>query len=398
MTAPSRPGHSDRDHEAAASHESPQRPPTITQDGHTLFAYVASLQRAAGNHAVTEIFLGTRPVQRTPAEDLDADAFKERATRARDFKGQAEPGNVRGTFDDGKGKTPIEAFFFPGTSDRRAMVIGGVHGTEASGVEVVNDLLENLRKPTAPPLFYSVIVVPVLFPENLRLGSRLTPSAPEDPNRNFPRVGQTLADATAAGKGKPVDSQGRPIEPENVVLIDLLERFQPERIASVHGHGEPPKDPAPGKDMPGIFVDPRTATPAIKAEDEALTLRMAKAAKAKGVRVPGNWLGTPQETSEYPPNAPKLSKGISLGGYGPAATAARPGMTTITVEVYGNATSAKSADGAARKKELESLASVLQDIFLAPPSADTDRNLPAPVPEEDFSGPPLKPWQHPYPR
>jgi len=323
-----------------------------------------------------------------------ADAFNERATRAHDHKWPAERGNIKGSFDAGKGKGPVEAFFFPGSSDRRAMVIGGVHGTEGSGVEVVNDLLDNLRKPDAPTPFYSVIVVPVLFPENLKLGKRLTPGAPEDPNRNFPAVSQTLAQATAAGRGQPIDTERRPIEPENVILIDLIERFQPERIASVHGHSVPTK-PAHGQDMPGIFVDPRNTSPEAKADDQALTLRMAKAAKAKGVRVPGNWVGDPAETSEYPPDAPKLSKGVSLGGYGPTAAGARPAMTTITVEVYGNVTSDKSTDGAARKKELESLAGVLQDLFLGPPA---EVAAPPLLPEESLSGPPLKPWQHPYPR
>jgi len=70
-------------------------------------------------------------------------------------------------------------------------------------------------------------------------------------------------------------------------------------------------------------------------------------------------------------------------------------MTTITVEVYGNATSDKSADGAARKKELESLASVIQELFLGPPAETAAPTL---MPEENLSGPPLKPWQHPYPR
>jgi hypothetical protein len=82
-----------------------------------------------------------------------------------------------------------------------------------------------------------------------------------------------------------------------------------------------------------------------------------------------NWLGTKNETSEYPPGAPKLSKGVSLGDYGPKATDARPAMTVVTVKVFGNAMSEQSKDGAARKKELESLATVLRDIFLGPPAS-----------------------------
>jgi hypothetical protein len=296
------------------------------------------------------------------------DAFKERATRAHDHKWATEAGNIEGSFDAGKGKTSVEAFFFPGTSDRRAMIIGGVHGSEGSGVEVVNDLLADMRQPAAVPPYYSVIVVPVLFPENLKMGFRTTGDKGDDPNRNFPAIGKTL-DQARDKKRVPRDSQGRRIEPENVILIDLIERFQPERIASVHGHSEPPSSPVVGKDMPGIFDDPRAGA-AEKKADDALALEMAKGASQKGVRVPGNWLGDKKnETSEYPPGAPKMSKGVSLGDYGPKKTDARPAITVVTVEVFGNATSEKSKDGAARKQELESLATVLRDIFLGPPAA-----------------------------
>jgi len=296
------------------------------------------------------------------------DAFKERATRAHDHKWAAEAGNIEGSFEAGKGKTSVEAFFFPGTSDRRAMIIGGVHGSEGSGVEVVNDLLAGMRKPDAVPPYYSVIIVPVVFPENLKLGFRTTGDKGDDPNRNFPAVGKTL-DQAKDKKHVPRDSQGRRIEPENVILIDLIERFQPERIASVHGHSEPPPTPVVGKDMPGIFDDPRAGADEKKADD-ALALEMAEAASKKGVRVPGNWLGDKKnETSEYPPGAPKMSKGVSLGDYGPKKTDARPAITVVTVEVFGYATSEKSEDGAARKKELESLDTVLRDIFLGPPTS-----------------------------
>lgn len=44
-------------------------------------------------------------------------------------------------------------------------------------------------------------------------------------------------------------------------------------------------------------------------------------------------------------------------------------MTVVTVEAYGyDASEEKSKAGAERKKELESLANVVQDIFLGPPN------------------------------
>ena len=293
-----------------------------------------------------------------------AEAFKQRADRAKAHKWAAEPGNIEGSFDTGKGKTPVEAYFFRGTTDRRALVIGGIHGTEPSGVEVVNDLLEDLRKPGTPPPYFSLIVVPVVFPEQLKAKRRpILGTNDLDPNRNFPAIGQSLAEAKDK-KGDFRDAEGRVIAPENVILIDLIERFQPERIASVHGHSPPRKG---RKDMPGIFADPRSGD-AEKQADAALSLKMATAAAAKGVRVPGNRLGAKDETSVYPPDAYKMTTGKSLGDYGPRPTSARPAANVITVEVFGDdATDEKSKEGAARKKELESLASVLQDVFLGPP-------------------------------
>lgn len=45
--------------------------------------------------------------------------------------------------------------------------------------------------------------------------------------------------------------------PETRILIGLIERFQPERIASVHAHSL--KNIV--GDAPGIFVDPRGVDP-----------------------------------------------------------------------------------------------------------------------------------------
>ena len=39
-----------------------------------------------------------------------------------------------------KKRQSIEAWYFPGTSDKKALVIGGVHGSELSGIEVAETL------------------------------------------------------------------------------------------------------------------------------------------------------------------------------------------------------------------------------------------------------------------
>jgi len=142
---------------------------------------------------------------------------------------------------------PIEAYFFPGATSRRALVIAGVHGSERQGIAVARMLIDLLRK-QQPKL--TTIVVPSLFPDNAakgKFGSREGSGAP--PNRNFPKPTQDL---TAARKAGSVDALGKPILPENLLLMELMERFKPERIISIHGTWDPNKA--------GVFYDPRALT------------------------------------------------------------------------------------------------------------------------------------------
>ncbi len=284
-------------------------------------------------------------------------AITRRQQLAQSHQWNPEQGNIEATFNVGVGRIPVRAYYFPGTSERRAMIIGGVHGSEAAGVEVVNILLERMRTPGAPIPYFSVIIVPVLFPENLAGNRRKTTPRTRDPNRQMPAVGATPGTT---------DTLGDPIEPENLVLLDLIERFQPERIASSHGH-LPPRPR--GTDMPSITSDPR---PGREQEDEALALEMARRASRMpgGARVPGNRLGTPQETAFYPTSSAPHEPGVTFGEYASHAAGTRPAMNVITIETYDNYTSTdprrSERDRRARRIELESIAAVLRDIFLGP--------------------------------
>ena len=143
---------------------------------------------------------------------------------------------------------PIEAHFIQGSTDRKALVIAGVHGSEVQGIEVAQMLLADLAK--TQPVF-TVILVPSLFPDNAAKRKRegATPT-----NRNFPLPTEDLAAATAAGKGTPVDAsltgkkRTRAILPENVMLLQLIEHFSPERIISIHGTRH--------SGAGGVFYDP----------------------------------------------------------------------------------------------------------------------------------------------
>jgi len=266
-------------------------------------------------------------------------------------------------------KRPVQAFFFPGTSSERALILSGVHGSEQSGVEVVELLLDELRKGVRP--HYTTIVIPKLFPDNyerkLREGSTET-------NRNLPAKGTSLDTARAEGakKGKgPIDVLGKELLPENILLAQLIERFRPSRVASVHATWDLKK--------PGVFTDPHKsskgeteATKAASKADREFALKMAREAQEGGANVAGNKLGSNDENVGFYQKDPP---GVSLGGYGPhdvteGKATDRPAMTVITMEVGGNERSSEVKDAkklAARKTELRALRDVLLFLFLKAP-------------------------------
>jgi hypothetical protein len=212
-----------------AGRAAPHAPPSR----HAAAGGLLALREAAGNRAFGQL-VGAA-VARDPAADLKRVGVQD--TWLADRLGASELGKTAG-------KRSIELRFFPGKTTRRALVIGGVHGTERQGVQVARLLEKDL---VATPSDFSVLLVPVLFPDNAasgKLGIREEPGKPT--NRNFPNPGKDLA----ASGGK--DATGRDILPENQLLMQLMERFKPERIISLHGTRHPEKA--------GVFYDPRELT------------------------------------------------------------------------------------------------------------------------------------------
>ncbi len=296
----------------------------------------------------------------------------------------------------------IHAFFFPGTSDERALVIGGVHGSELSGIEVAKRLVKSLHETAARSPFFNTLVVPVLFPDNEQVARKVAHAPGEDsntgrytdksrcpkyknddgkivcadPNRQFPAKG------TPFDLKNPVDSLGRKIETENVFLLSLISFYKPTRIASIHAHSMPALMKR-NKDAPGIFSDPHPpkgdkAADARTQADCKLALAMARHAQKKGARLPGNWLDTSTPTCFY--GSPStIQGGISLGGWGPSR-----GISVITIEVQhyyptsaagkpksrGGGSKPESEAGVKnRLKEIQAFCSAIRTIFLGPPSA-----------------------------
>lgn len=196
--------------------------------------------------------LSDADVQGSPGDgDVDAEIGRLLAGRADDawVAGRIRSGRVGLTTGalgpKGAGRKPvarpIKAFFFRGVTDRRALVIAGVHGRERQGMAVAEMLVADLQK-HQPQL--TTIVVPSLFPDNAargRFGTR--ESGDTETNRNFPTPDKDLAAAGA------VDALGKKILPENLLLMELMERFKPERIISIHGTYNP--------SLAGVFYDRR---------------------------------------------------------------------------------------------------------------------------------------------
>jgi len=302
----------------------------------------------------------------------------------------------------------VEAHFFEGKSNKRALVFGGIHGSEQAGIQVVEMLLKKLNDNEDKP-YYTVIVIPVLFErnanranehrfnrswlhnENNKKNTRRTPikeCPPDlvmtsgkcaDPNRNAPKLGEdiNLKDAK--------DHLGRTMLTPNIILGDLIKRFNPERVASVHSITNP--------NSAGFFADPHTDTNGQYGNDEKnktkddwnLAIDMAKKAKEKGAKVKENKIievkdkttgkityDTSNASAAYGGgefwktgsdfNKPSGTEhGASWGDYISQATPSRESKTIITIETpkYHSA-----EENTTRFKELEAHAIAIEEIFL----------------------------------
>ncbi|MFD9892302.1 DUF4157 domain-containing protein [Amycolatopsis sp. NPDC059027] len=367
------------------------------------------------------------------AEPLwDAKDLTERSDRARKGNWAPEAGNIEaGQADPDPDPSrdrqiqPIKIYLFPGRNpDQRVLVLGGVHGDEPEGREVVERLRTRLAKESAagnPPAFTTILVPELIslthreygLPERPQSG-RYVPAGRTrkgggelDPNRNYPLPGETYAQARERGKSggaelvtHPIDrdtgetqfnTPTRPPEdftktkdgkkksfntssirllPETRALIKLMERFKPTRIVSVHSHSLTSKI----GDAPGVFVDPRgtdpntgkLTDPKAAAADDALTQELLAKTRshARDAR-PSAFAGNAPRRTEIAPNvhysSSEHAEGNSLGMYGPVATAERPAATTITVELP------KLTDKAELDKLVDAHVAGLDEVILREP-------------------------------
>ena len=260
----------------------------------------------------------------------------------------------------------VPAWRFPGRTASVALVFGGVHGTERNGVQVVNQLKQQLIKAAERgrrPEYTTVVIPELITARRWEADVRYVEVCwrPVEPNRNFPSPGESYAVARQRGLSRPdkaelLDQDKRPLRGDEVthrmlaetrILIRLIEEENPVRAVSVHAH----KVPGTRGDGPGIFVDPRPG--AHRDADMSLAADMVEdAMKSLGATADrkldlrdtsGQRLSHPfhgnfadKEPNKIP-ETPTLNvlytstrhpPGTSFGGWAPAR-----GITTITSEL-----------------------------------------------------------------
>jgi hypothetical protein len=342
-----------------------------------------------------------------------------------------DPTKVSRFLPDPEDGVSIRAFLFPGRTDHRALIISGIHGDEMAGSEVVERLrfLLKARSAAGNPPFFTTMLIPVLIKRTRLTEERYVPGGlglvegadgksrqlklvqqPIEPNHNFPLPGEDYEIARRRGARGPADaendirqrwSSGRLQErsprgpltsirmlPETRFLLQVIERFQPERLAAIHAHSraslchpcEDGDEMKCGGEGPGIFVDPRGIDPisgkihhpAEWKEDHRLAHRMVHEALKRLERRPlpsgrsgdtpfppfaGNQ-SCPQITVLY--FSPRYSEGNSLGDWAPVPTTARPGITTVTVELP----KYRREDSRATQHVIDLHRDILADVFL----------------------------------
>jgi hypothetical protein len=288
---------------------------------------------------------------------------------------------------------PVEAYFYPGKSEKKALIIGGVHGSELSAIELATEIIKMIERD--PDIHYNLVIIPRLFPDNEMAAiqtpdgkknkyntGRYTHADAVDPNRQMPAPGKPFKIE------EPFDIHGRTIEVENQLLLQLIHEYQPDRVINLHAI----------RDIThaGIFADPRTDHQGFALgyeTDSSLAIVMAKLIYENGGNVAGNRLDSIPTTRYH--NDPEIAPeglfqnrnlagsalpnergiGVSLGTWASTAVCDdlqtalnRPAMRLITVEFPGYKRPVDYEDATDRlyyKNQIELYTTAIKNIFLS---------------------------------
>jgi hypothetical protein len=261
-----------------------------------------------------------------------------------------------------KSNIPVVAHFFPATwpTKRRALVLGGFHGDEHPGWEMVEGLVNDMKKGAFSPEFHTIVVPRVNAAgiedelHNVHLWHNRCNRQVVDLNRNFPVKGQTPKATDCP------NTVGAPIQPETQAVMDLVTKFKPDRIVSAHDIDT--------VKQAGVYADPNQDPAAV-----ALARGMASTIVNESDR-PGNKLGPSSFNPIYPGDTKGVvGAGTSLGAWAPTATGAN--TPVITIEAPGD--QPLSTGPGTQSRTVEAFQRPLR-AFLTDPAeleAEADRNI-----------------------
>ena len=122
---------------------------------------------------------------------------------------------------------PIVGHFF-GSTGPKTLVFGAIHGDEPTSAHVARQLVEHLAKNPEVYFGHRVAVLPVANPDGLARQTRAN-ARQIDLNRNFP-----AKNFAVGAKGRYFGGEQPASEPETQLLVELIDRWQPDRIITIH--------------------------------------------------------------------------------------------------------------------------------------------------------------------
>ena len=131
-------------------------------------------------------------------------------------------------FDERTPEGRALAWFVVGDGPDTLLILGGIHGDEASSARLAWGFLAWAAGRPALLGARRVVVAPAVNPDGLAAATRLNARG-VDLNRNFPAANWRAADARNRGPGPQPAS-----EPETRFVLALLERYRPARVVSIH--------------------------------------------------------------------------------------------------------------------------------------------------------------------
>jgi protein MpaA len=112
------------------------------------------------------------------------------------------------------------------------MIFGGFHGDEPKSVFVANCLIELLSTSPASAGKATWIIVPLVNPDGYERRKRRNARG-VDINRNFPTRNRQSGSRRSRMFGGPLPAS----EPETRAVMRIIERYQPDRIVTIHSIG-----------------------------------------------------------------------------------------------------------------------------------------------------------------